>query len=52
MVELGKMIAGRLDLTLIQYVDLSNSLHIYESDFKDVEGVFKTLEKRGLKISN
>ena len=51
MIELGKMIAKRLGLKLIQYVDLSNSLHIYESDFKDVEAVFKTLEKRGIKIS-
>ena len=50
MVELGKMIAERLELSLIQYTDLSNSLHIYESDFKDVEGVFKTLKKRGIKI--
>ncbi|MHA1378648.1 MAG: thymidylate synthase [Candidatus Helarchaeota archaeon] len=48
MVELGKMIADKLGLKLIQYADLSNSLHIYESDFKDVEAVFKTLEKRGI----
>lgn len=51
MVELGKMIADRLGLELIQYVDLSNSLHIYESDFKDVEAVFITMQKRGIDVN-
>ncbi|MHA1270050.1 MAG: thymidylate synthase [Candidatus Helarchaeota archaeon] len=50
MVELGKQIAKRLDLELIQYVDFSNSLHIYNSDFEEVESIFNILKKRGIKI--
>ena len=49
-VELGKMIAERLDLQLIQYVDFSNSLHIYSSDFDEVSKIFEVMRKRGMKI--
>ncbi|MHA1757822.1 MAG: thymidylate synthase [Promethearchaeota archaeon] len=53
MVEIGKWIASELTeklktkIDLIQYVDISNSLHIYGSDFQDVEKVFTVLKKRG-----
>jgi len=50
MVELGKMIADRLNLKLVQYVDFSNSLHIYASDFEEVQKIFTIMEKRGMKI--
>jgi thymidylate synthase (methanogen type) len=49
-VELGKEIAKRLDLELVQYVDFSNSLHIYASDFKEIENTFEVIKKRGMKI--
>ena len=53
MVEIGKWVAEELTkklgtkIDLIQYVDSSNSLHIYGSDFQDVEKVFTVLKKRG-----
>ncbi len=50
MVELGKIVADRLGLELIQYVDFSNSLHIYASDFEEVEKVFEIMKKRGMEI--
>lgn len=46
MIELGKLIANRLNLQLNQYIDFSNSLHIYASDFEAVESVFETINKR------
>ena len=46
MVALGKLIASELKLKLIQYVDFSNSLHIYGSDFDQVESIFHILQKR------
>ncbi|MHA1831909.1 MAG: thymidylate synthase [Candidatus Helarchaeota archaeon] len=50
MVALGKLIADKLGLELIQYVDFSNSLHIYGSDFEEVTKIFQIMEKRGIKI--
>lgn len=50
MVELGKMIGDELGLKLIQYVDFSNSLHIYGSDFEEVQKIFKIMEKRGMEV--
>lgn len=54
MVELGNWVANQLserlntEITLTQYVDFSNSLHIYGSDFKEVEKIFEVLKKRGI----
>ena len=54
MVEIGKWVAEELtkklgtQIDLIQYIDISNSLHIYGSDFNDVEKVFTVLKKRGI----
>ncbi|MBD3228837.1 MAG: hypothetical protein GF329_11680 [Candidatus Lokiarchaeota archaeon] len=50
LVELGSLIADKLGLELLQYVDFSNSLHIYSSDFSEVEKIFEVMEKRGMKI--
>jgi len=56
MVEMGKWVAAELskkigtEIILSQYVDFSNSLHIYGSDFKDVQDVFTVLKKRGMMI--
>ena len=44
--ELQKIIAERLDVEVGQYVDFSNSLHIYEKDYKEVLRFIETLEKR------
>jgi len=43
--ELTKKFGTKIDLA--QYVDISNSLHIYGSDFPEVEKVFTVLKKRG-----
>ncbi len=44
--EFAKWLADRLDLELVQYVDFSNSLHIYKSDYDQVARHFETIEKR------
>jgi thymidylate synthase (methanogen type) len=44
--ELAKWIADRLNLELVQYVDFSSSLHIYKSDYDQVERHFEILKKR------
>jgi thymidylate synthase (methanogen type) len=44
--ELGAWIARSLNLEFTQYVDISNSLHIYASDYSDVEKFFKIAQKR------
>ena len=46
MVSLGELIANELGLKLVQYVDFSNSLHIYGSDFDQVNNIFYILRKR------
>jgi len=58
MVEIGKWVAERLSerfktkITLTQYVDVSNSLHIYGSDYSEVEKIFSTLAKRNPRKNN
>lgn len=52
MIELGKLIANRLNLQLKQYTDFSNSLHIYGSDYRDVENVFEIIKKRKKRNGN
>ena len=44
--EFAKWLADRLNLELVQYVDFSNSLHIYKSDYDQVERHFEILKKR------
>jgi len=44
--EVGKWLAERLDLDFVQYVDFSNSLHIYKSDYDEVARHFEIIEKR------
>jgi thymidylate synthase (methanogen type) len=44
--EVGKWLAERLDLEFVQYVDFSNSLHIYKSDYDQVARHFEIIEKR------
>jgi len=52
LVELGKSVAKILSremgmrIELTQYVDFSNSLHVYSRDFAEVENVFETIRKR------
>ena len=46
MTEFGKWIAERAGLELIQYVDCSNSLHIYASDYDQIERHFEIIGKR------
>lgn len=44
--EFAKWLADRLNLEFIQYVDFSNSLHIYKSDYDQVARHFEIIEKR------
>jgi thymidylate synthase len=44
--ELGKSIADQLGMTLVQYTDFSNSLHLYRSDNDQLERHFEILKKR------
>ena len=44
--EFAKWLADRLDLEFVQYVDFSSSLHIYKSDYDQVERHFEILKKR------
>ena len=44
--ELQKVMADKLEVEVGQYVDFSNSLHIYEKDYKEVQRFIETLEKR------
>jgi len=44
--EVGKWLAEQLDLEFVQYVDFSNSLHIYKSDYAEVERHFEIIKKR------
>jgi len=46
MSEVGKWFADQLGLTFTQMVDWSNSLHLYESDFQEIEHDFKVKAKR------
>ncbi|MFX1299003.1 MAG: thymidylate synthase [Promethearchaeota archaeon] len=45
-VEVGKWLAEQLDLEFTQYVDFSNSLHIYASDYTEVVRHFEIIKKR------
>lgn len=47
--ELGKWLAERLELEFVQYVDFSNSLHIYKSDYDQVSRHFEIINKRSQK---
>ncbi|NVM55631.1 MAG: hypothetical protein HWN66_18170 [Candidatus Helarchaeota archaeon] len=44
--EFAKWLAERLNLEFVQYVDFSNSLHIYKSDYDQVERHFEIIKKR------
>ena len=44
--EFAKWLAERLDLEFVQYVDFSSSLHIYKSDYDQVERHFEIIKKR------
>ena len=44
--ELQKVMAERLGVEVGPYLDFSNSAHIYEKSYKDVERFAKVLEKR------
>ncbi|MHA1265658.1 MAG: thymidylate synthase [Candidatus Helarchaeota archaeon] len=44
--EFAQWLANRLNLQLVQYVDFSNSLHIYKSDYDQVARHFEIIEKR------
>jgi len=46
MTELQKMMAERLNVELGAYLDFTNSAHIYEKTYGDVERFLKVLEKR------
>jgi len=46
MTELQRMIAGKLNVEVGPYTDFSNSAHIYEKSYSDVERFLKVLEKR------
>ncbi len=39
--EFANWLAGKLNLELVQYVDFSNSLHIYKNDYKQVENLIE-----------
>jgi thymidylate synthase len=45
--ELQRQIASKLDYDVGTYMDFTNSAHIYERSYRDVERFMKTLEKRG-----
>ncbi len=47
--EFASFIADCLNLQFTQLTDFSNSLHIYRSDYADIERFFKTWEKRRLR---
>ncbi|MEM3692686.1 MAG: thymidylate synthase [Candidatus Bathyarchaeia archaeon] len=46
MTELQRRFAGELGYRVGSYIDFSNSAHIYEGSYGDVERFIKTLEKR------
>lgn len=46
MTELQRMIAEKLDVEVGPYTDFSNSAHIYEKSYDDVDRFLKVLEKR------
>ena len=46
MTELQRMIADKLDVEAGPYTDFSNSAHIYEKSYIDVDRFIKVLEKR------
>ena len=54
MIEIGKYLCERIgkglgmNLKLLQFIDYSNSLHVYEKNRVDVENVFKVLKRRGI----
>lgn len=45
--ELQKLVAERLGLEVGSYLDFSNSAHIYEKSYPDVERFLKVCERRG-----
>ncbi len=47
--EVGRWLAEKLDIEFVQYVDFSNSLHIYKSDYDQVARHFEIIEKRAQK---
>jgi len=46
MTELQRVVAEKLNVEVGLYMDFSNSAHIYEKSYKDVERFIKVLEKR------
>ncbi|HUY01064.1 MAG TPA: thymidylate synthase [Candidatus Deferrimicrobium sp.] len=44
--EFGRWLSSSLNLEFIQYVDFSNSLHIYKSDYDQVARHFEIIQKR------
>ena len=46
MTELQRKIAEKLDLEVGVYLDFSNSAHIYEKTYADVERFTKVVERR------
>jgi thymidylate synthase (methanogen type) len=46
MVEIGKWIADQIGVEFTQYADHSNSLHLYKSDYKELERHFHIIEAR------
>lgn len=46
MTELQRMIAKKLNVEVGPYTDFSNSAHIYEKSYRDVDRFIKVLEKR------
>jgi thymidylate synthase len=44
--ELQKMIAEQLKVEIGTYLDYTNSAHIYEKTYRDVEHFTKVLKKR------
>jgi len=46
MTELQRMMAEKLDVEVGSYTDFSNSAHIYEKSYVDVERFIEVLKKR------
>lgn len=46
MTELQRKIAEELGVEVGQYIDFSNSLHIYEKNYKELQRTLETFEKR------
>jgi thymidylate synthase len=52
MIELGNVVAEKINAELVQYIDISDSLHIYGKDFPDIERIFETIKVREQKEKN